>query len=381
MARRQWRRVVAIGAAALGGTALLAAGMVSAAPSVGIRIEVNGRAIQLAAPPLVVRNHVYLPLRFTAQLLGVPVHWDGANRTVYLGTAPPGSAGAASFTYQGMTYRATGLQVRSYPGHHHTSGVYWIVSYSVTNTTTAPVDVATTQPPLGLLGPGGQQLLPQVSLGGPAPQSVNPGITFSSYMVVPVPSGALPSAYGLGFDTYRVVNTNFQTQPVSAALPVSQSTTTSTPVSATYAVTNLWNRSVQDITIGQVVQTTAILPNTSSSSFDPGTTLWIVNFSISNPNLTSISFTSSNFALNFGGELDIAPLAVASVPGYFAQTDLSQPGGVLLASDQSFSGALAFAVPRGTPISSPSLSIRINGQQRLISLTPCTGNICPPIGN
>ncbi len=372
---------MALGAAALGGTAVLAAGVVSAAPSTAIRIEVNGRTVELGAPPLVVRNHVYLPLRFIAQTLGVPVHWDGTNRTVYLGTTPPGANGAGAFTYQGLTYRATALQVRSYPGHQHTSGVYWVVSYGVTNTTAAPVDVATTQPPLGLLGPGGQQLLPEVSLGGPAPQVINPGITFSSYMVVPVPSGALPSAYGLGFDTYHVVNTTFETQPVSASLPVSQSETMTTPVSATYAITDVWNRSIQNVTIGQVVQTTSVLPNTSSSSFDPGTTLWIVNFSISNPNLTSVSFSSTNFALNLGGELDIPPLSVASIPGYFGPTDLSQPGGVLLASDQSFSGALAFAVPQGTPTGSPSLSIRVNGQQRLISLTPCSGNVCPPIGD
>ena len=359
-------------------TGVLGSVAVSADGAPTIHVEVNGQPVTFGSAPVMINNHVYLPIRYVAQALGLPVAWDAGTDTVLIGTVPNGVAGAA-FTYQGVRYTASSLQIRTLPGDSTTSGTYWIVSYSLTNTGTAPVNVPQQQPSLVLFGPKGVQLSPDSGLSGSAPGILNPGITFSSYLVFDVPAGALPSSYALGFDTYSVVGGQFSTTPVSAPLPTSGSTETDTAVSATYSVNDLWNSGLQQVTIGRVVRTTGMAPSLSASSFDPTTSFWIVDFAVANPGPGNISFSASNFALNFNNSLAIAPSTVGALPGYVTPSSLTTSGTVTLPAGQTFSGSLLFAIPAGTPTTNPGLSLTVGSQTRIISLQPCTGGVCPPI--
>ena len=373
---------------ALVGTAVGA----SADTSPAIGVALNGQPLSFSAAPVIIGNHVYVPVRDIAQALGLSVTWDASTDTVELGGAAAGTGaptgvggtaagvGGGSFSYQGLTYAATGLVARTDPTAAAGSGVYWIVEYSITNDSTAPVDVPTAQPTLGLFGPGGVQLSADTNLSGPAPGTVNPGITFSSYDVFQVPADAEPAAYSLGFDTYQVAGGQFTTTPMSAALPQNTSTVFSTNIGATYALQNLWNSAVQKLTIASVTQTTSIVPSVTASSFDPNTTFWIVDFDVANPGPGDITFNQGAFALEFNDSLSIAPTALPSgLPGYVPATSLSASGGILVPAGQTFSGALLFALPVGTPTANPGLSLTVNGQTRIVSLSPCTAGVCPAV--
>lgn len=378
--RAWWRGLVAgvgIGALATGIFGAVGASADGAAP---IHIEVNGQSVSFDSAPVMVADHVYLPIRYVAQALGIPVHWDASTQTVLIGTVPTSANGTTgSFVYQGLRYSSTTLAIRNYPGSGNTSGAYWIVSYSLTNTGTTPINVPQQQPALALFGPGGVQLSPDAALGGPAPSVINPGISFSSYLVFDVAPGAVPSAYSLGFDTYQVVGGQFTATPVSAPLPTSGSTEVETPVSATYSLNNVWNSGLQQVTIGKVVQTTQIVPDLTAASFNPTTTFWIVDFDVTNPGPGNISFSNSNFALNFNDTLSISPANISSLPGYVAPSSLSASGGETLPAGATFSGSLLFSVPVGTPTTNPGLSLTVGGQTRIISLQPCSGGTCPPV--
>jgi hypothetical protein len=377
----RWRQPRPGRAAALGlAVGLLATtGTVAADGTPGITVAINGQPLSTPFPPIMINDHVYVPVRYVAQALGLPVQWDPATSTVWIGAIPTASVAAGgSFDYQGLHYAVTGLVVRNYPGPQSTSGSYWIVSYSITNTGTQPVNVPQQQPTLVLLGPGGVQLQASSNLSGPTPTVINPGITFSSYLVFNVPTGAVPAQYGLGFNTYQVVGSQFITTPLSAPLPSSSSSEVSTPVGSTYALTNLWNAGTQKISIDRVVQTTAVAPDLSPGSFNPSTTFWIVDFDVLNPGPANISFSASNFALTFGS-YSILPLPIVSLPGYVLPSNLTQPGGVTLGPGDTFSGSLVFAVPANVAAGSPALQINVNGQLRIISLQPCSSGPCPPV--
>ncbi len=386
MAERSKRRGIVAGAAA-GTLALAVLGTAmgagaDASPSIGVVL--NGQPITFTSAPVMINNHVYVPVRDLAQALGIPVVWDASTDSVILGTAGSAAAsssasavGGGSFTYEGLQYSATGLVAREYPGQQASSGVYWIVSYSITNTGIVPVDVPQAQPALVLFGPGGAQLAPDTALSGVAPGTVNPGISFTSYDVFDVPSSAVPAAYGLGFDTYQVVSGQFTTTAVSASLPAASSSTLRTTVGSSYAIQDVWNTAIQKLGIDQVVQTTAIVPDLTPQSFNPTTSFWIVDFDVNNPGPGDIAFNAGDFALNFGGSLSLAPSSVASLPGYVPATSLAQ--GVTVTAGNDFSGALLFAVPAGTPISNPALALSINGQTRIVSVDPCNAGVCPPI--
>lgn len=379
MAERAWWRGLVAGAG-IGAllTAVLGSVAVSADGAASIHVEVDGQPVTFGAAPVMINNHVYLPIRYVAQALGLPVTWDAATDTVLIGSVPTGST-SASFSYQGVRYAATSLQMRSFPAAATNSGSYWIVSYSMTNTGTTPVNVPQQQPSLVLFGPGGVQLSPDSSLSGAAPGVLNPGISFSSYLVFDVPAGALPASYTLGFDTYQVVGGQFTTTPLSTPLPTSGSTETDTSVSATYSVNDLWNSGIQQVTIGRVVRTTQMVPSLSAASFDPTTSFWIVDFGVTNPGPGNITFDASNFALNFNNSLSVNPTTVGSLPGYVAPSSLTTAGSVTLPAGQTFSGSLLFELPAGTPTTNPGLAITVGSQTRIISLQPCTGGVCPPI--
>ena len=351
-----------------------------AAGGAPIHIQVNGQAVTFDSAPVMINDHVYLPIRFVAQALGLPVHWDPSTQTVLIGTVPTGAAGTTGgFVYQGLRYAPTALSIRTFPGAGNTSGAYWIVSYSIANTGTTPVDVPQQEPALGLFGPGGVQLSPDAALGGPAPATVNPGITFSSYLVFEVPAGAVSAAYSLGFNTYQVVGGQFTTTPLSAPLSVSGATEVQTPVGATYSLNNVWNSGLQQVSIGKVIQTTEIVPDLSAGSFNPATTFWVVDFSVTNPGPGNIGFSNANFALNFNNALSLAPASIGSLPGYVAASSLTAGSGVNLPAGATFSGSLLFAVAAGTPTTNAGLSLTVGGQTRIISLQPCTGGTCPPV--
>lgn len=50
---------------------------------------------KLDAPPTLVDGRLYIPIRAAGEMLGTEVLWDGAARTVYLGTPPEVAVGAA----------------------------------------------------------------------------------------------------------------------------------------------------------------------------------------------------------------------------------------------------------------------------------------------
>lgn len=51
---------------------------------------------KLDAPPTLIGGHLYIPIRAAGELLGTEVLWDGAKRTVYLGTPPDVAVGATA---------------------------------------------------------------------------------------------------------------------------------------------------------------------------------------------------------------------------------------------------------------------------------------------
>ena len=389
MAVRGGRRGVLAGlsAVALAG-AVLGCGVgagADAAPALGVVL--NGQRVAFpSGAPVMINNHVYVPVADMAAALGLPVHWDQSTETVVVGTAGAGpgqsaaAVGGGSFSYQGLEYSATGLVVRQYPGQPADSGTYWIVNYAITNDGSAPVDVPQAQPPLALFGPGGAQLGADPALSGPAAGTVNPGITFNSYDVFQVPTSAVPAAYGIGFDTYAVSNGQFTTTPLEAALPQNTSTTQSQTIGSSYALQNIWNSAVQNLSIVSVTRTTQIVPDLSAGSFDPTTSFWIVNLAISNPGPGDITVSQGQFNLDFNNSLSIPPATVpGGLPGYVAASSLDASGGVLLPAGQAFSGSLLFAVPAGTPTTNPGLSVSVNGHTEIVSLQPCTNGNCPAI--
>ena len=58
----------------------------------GVNIVVNGNAWNPPADqtPFITDGRTFLPVRGISELLDVPVDWDGATRTVYIGTIPQG---------------------------------------------------------------------------------------------------------------------------------------------------------------------------------------------------------------------------------------------------------------------------------------------------
>jgi hypothetical protein len=58
-----------------------------------VNIVVNGTAWNPPADmvPFITGGRTFLPVRGIAELLGTPVDWDGATRTVFVGTAPHGA--------------------------------------------------------------------------------------------------------------------------------------------------------------------------------------------------------------------------------------------------------------------------------------------------
>jgi hypothetical protein len=294
----------------------------------------------------------------------------------------PGAGG--TFTYDGLRYAATGLIVRPYPGPRSDSGTYWIVSYSITDTTVMPGAAPTAQVPV-LFGPGGAEIAADGALGGAAPGVVNPGITWSSYEVFNVPAGASPAAYTLGFVPFQIVGGQyFAGAPLSMALPPSASATVRTPVGATYDLQNVFGSSghptsEQALTIGQVVETNAVAPDLTASSFDPTTSVWVVDFTLANTSSGDIGLSAGDFALDLGGEDEIAPADVPSLPGFVQPTGLQNPGGVTVPTGGTFAGSLLFEIPAGTPVGSPQLQFSANGQTRIVSLSPCAAGSCPPV--
>ena len=389
MGVRGGRRGVLAGlsAVALAG-AVLGSGVgagADASPAIGVVLNGQQVAFRAGAPEMI-NDHVYVPVVDIAAALGLPVHWDQSTETVEIGVAAgaggqtAAAVGGGSFTYQGLQYSVTGLVGRTYPGQPADSGTYWIVEYAITNQGTAPVDVPQAQPALGLFGPGGAQLSADSALSGPAPATINPGITFNSYDVFQVPGSAVPAAYRLGFDTYSVSNGQFTTTPLDASLPQNTSTAQTQTVGASYALQDVWSPAVANLTIASVTRTTQIVPGLTPESFDPTTSFWIVDFTVANPGPGDISVNQGQLSLDFNNSLSIAPTSLPTgLPGYVPASSLGASGGVLVPAGQSFSGALLFTVPAGTPTSNPGLSVSVNGHTEIVSLQPCTNGNCPPI--
>ena len=362
----------AVGGALLAGTA---GGAAAAAKAPAVTVRVNGQVVQLPEPPLVSGGKVYLPVADVADAFGVPVTWNGTRRVLDIGAS--GSAAAIGFVFQGVAYAATGLQVRTYPGSQNTSTVYWIVQYQATNRGKQPVTMSSAQPPLLLIGPNGAEYTPDSTLSGPQPTTLNPGLTFDGYLVFDMPASAAPPAYALGFNAYRVTSSGFTSTRLSTVLPANSVATGVQTINATYALSGLWNSSVQELLVRALVRTNRITPDLQPANFDPTTSFWIVDFGIDNPGPGAISFSASDFALGFSSSLSIAPYAVTSLPGYVPPSNLQ--AGVTLAAGQVFNGAMLFVVPAGTPTSGPQLVVRVNGAQQAVALAPCPNGTCPPV--
>lgn len=403
-ALRSRRVQVAAGvcAALVGSALLLPAAVATADGSSTIRVVLEGRTVNMPSPPQSIGGHVFLPLRDLAQALGVVVRWDQATDTVYLGSgapaptavpldAPasdpaPAAPSGTSFTYDGLRYEATGLVARPYPGDQNNSGTYWIVSYSITDTSSTPVALPASEVPV-LFGPGGQQIAADGTLSGTAPSVVNPGITFSSYEVFNVPSSALPSDYALGFTpTQTVGGQSYFGTPLKMSLPPNSSSTDKTPVGAAYDLENVFSNaslhiltSEQVLTIADTVQTTAIAPDLTAPSFQPSTSFLIVNFTLKNTTSGDINIDATDFTLDYNGEESIAPYNVSYLPGYVQATGLHAQGGVTVLTGSTFSGSLLFEIPAGTPPTNPQLQFSANGQTRVVSLLPCMQGACPPV--
>jgi len=59
----------------------------------GVSINLNGQVLQLADidRPFIVDGRTFLPVRAISEALDISVDWDGATRTVYVGTIPHGA--------------------------------------------------------------------------------------------------------------------------------------------------------------------------------------------------------------------------------------------------------------------------------------------------
>jgi hypothetical protein len=364
-----------------------AAAAAPAPPAPRVRVVVGDQTLTLDPAPVVIDGVPYVPAPAFAKALGIPVAWDPHAATLTVA----GAAGSAhSFVFQGIRYAVTGLEARTYPGPGPTSGAYWIVQYSLTNVTRQAIDVPTTEPTLVLLGPGGAEYQADPTNSGPAPGVLNPGITFSSYDVFDVPAGAAPGAYALGFDAYRSTPHGFQPAPLGAALPPSTAQTTTTSLDATYTVTDLWNGDVQEVLLKRLVRTTALLPDLTPGSFNPTTSVWIVDLAVNNPGTTAITLAPSEFALTFADGATIAPYPVGPLPGWVPASSLyavsstagpttpPTPASVTVAPGTVWQGALLFEVPGTVATSGPALAITVNGAQRVLPLAPCPGGACPP---
>ena len=392
MARRLIRlRPTALAALCAG--CLVAAGTgpaAGAAAPATVHVVLNGAAVTMTPAPVMVGGAPYVSAKAVAQLLGVPATWDAQTKTLVLGASTASSV--HSFVFQGVRYGVDGLQARTYPGPQSTSGTYWIVQYTLTNETNVAVNVPGTQPSLVLLGPGSAQYQPSSTASGPTAGTLNPHITFTSDAVFNVPVGAEPSAYALGFDAYHSTPKGFQPAALGARLPASTSRTETSNVGATYTVSNLWDTDVQEVLVQKVVRTTVLLPDLTSASFTPTTTDYIADVSINNPGASAITVAGSQFALQFSGGVSIAPYPVSGLPGFVPANSLfpasgsassgsggAQSGsGVTIAPGEVWTGAILFAVPTGVDTASPALAISVNGQQRVISLSPCSA-ACPPV--
>ncbi len=391
--------------AALTGAVLLLPVAASASGKPAIHVVLDGRTLTLPTPAQWMGGQVFLPPRDLAQALGMPAHWDPATNTLYLGSGAPASTGgtmvplaagasgpvlptaaARSFTYRGLRYEATGLESRSYPGVHNSSGTYWIVSYSITNTSSTPVSIPASEVPV-LLGPNGSQIAADTKLSGIAPSVVNPGITYSGYRVFNVPTAALPSGYALGFaPTHTVGGQSYFGMPLKTALPPNAAATDRTPVNATYDLENVFSNpsihnltSEQVLTITDTVQTTAIAPDLTHPSFAPDASFLIVDFTLKNTTSGDINVASGDFTLNYNGEVSIAPYPIRYLPGYVQATGLQAQRGVTVLTGQTFTGSLLFEIPPGTPTTNPQLQFSANNQTRVVSLSPCRSGACPPV--
>ncbi len=384
---------------------LLPAAVANASSGSGstIHVVLDGHTVTLPAAPIISGGHVFLPLRDLADALGLAVHWDPATDTVYLGGSAPASSAATtipldapaspppvptpaptSFTYNGLQYSATGLVARPYPGDQTDSGTDWIVSYSITNTSSMPIPVPAMQVPL-LFGSGGAQISANSSLSGTTPSVINPGITFSSYEVFNVPSSASPADYDLGITPTQVVGSQYYFgQPLKTALPPDGGTTEKTPVNASYDLENVFGNShnltsEQVLTIEDTVLTNAIAPDLTAPSYKPGTSFLIVDFTLKNTTSGDISINAEDFSLNLNDEDTIAPYNVSDLPGHIQPTGLETQGGVTVLTGSTFTGGLLFELPAGTPTANPQLQFSANGQTRVVSLSPCASGACPPV--
>jgi hypothetical protein len=355
------------------------------------RVLMGGDPVALRPAPVLLHGVPYVSVQALSALLGVPVTWNPKTDTIEVGIPV---ATAHSFVFQGVRYAVTGLQERAYTGVQSTSGEYWIVSYELTNTTDTAVDIPATQPGLVLLGPRGAQYLADASLSGPTAGTLNPHLSFSSYAVFNVPTGASPAGYALGFDAYRATAKGFQPAPLGAALPASSAATHTTQLDATYTVSNLWDSDAQDVLLRALVRTSAVLPDLTAPSFDPTTSFWIVDFSIDNPGANPITLQASQFSLQFGDGATVPAYPVSDLPGYVPPNNLfgasggsaaggtgaaASSAGVTVPPGQVWSGALLFEIPATISTAQPGFAISVNGQQRVLPLTVCQAGVCPPV--
>lgn len=384
--------VTMLSGAFLGSTAVPAAG---AAPKAvpAVHVVLNGSAVTMKPQAVVIDGVPYVSAPALAGLLNLPATWNPRTDTLVLGTAP---STAHSFVFQGMRYAVTGLQARTDPAAvatSGTSGLYWLVSYALTNVSNTAIDVATTQPQVMLLGPKGTEYEPDSALSGPTAGTLNPGITFTSYAVFNVPAGATPGPYALGFDAYRSTAKGFLPAALGAGLPAANSVTHVTDIGATYSVSNLWNSEVQQVLLRSVVRTDAVVPDLTAASFNPTTSFWVVDFSINNPGADAITLSPSAFSLQFQSGASLSPYPVSNLPGYVPANSLftvgsgsssstqasSSPGSVTVAPGQVWNGALLFEVPDTVTTTQPAFAITVSGQQRIMSLAPCPDGACPPV--
>jgi len=405
---RRARWTVGVGGAVIAAAALVVPSAVAGADGASaIHVVVDGYAVTPPTPPVLIGGQVLLPLRDVAEALGLSVHWDASTDTVHIGdgtgsapaspttiplvatttSAAPDPAAApagTSFTHNGLQYAAVGLVARPYPGDQTDSGTYWIIEYTITDVSSTPISVPAAQA-LVLLGPDGSEIAADGALGGAAPTVLNPGITFTSHDVFNVPSSASPASYALGFVPYQVVGSQYYAaKPLTMRLPGSSSSTTKVPVDATYDLQNMFSNaqeptSEQTLTIADVVKTNAVAPDLTAASFKPDTSFWIVDFTLANTTSGDISLAAGDFTLDFDGENAIAPSKVSSLPGYAQPTGLQNATGVTVPTGRTFRGSLLFPIPAGTPTDNPELQLSAGGQTRIVSLTPCAADACPPV--
>lgn len=66
------------------------AGSESATPPNPLKVVVNDKEIYSDVPVVIRGGRLFLPVRFLAESLDLPVDWDAATRTVYIGARPTG---------------------------------------------------------------------------------------------------------------------------------------------------------------------------------------------------------------------------------------------------------------------------------------------------